>query len=112
MAAAFLLAAYVSGYLIVSIYDSSFGFTELNPLKPKILGAGVLFSFLTAIPVYTAHQLFSPPLPGTTPYQKTASFLSRLFAYCLGCSVITLGLSLIISAKSEPGPLLKLPFHP
>lgn len=107
VAAGFLLAAYVSGYLTVSIYDSSFGFTELNPLKPKILAAGILFSVLIAIPVYAAHKIYSRPYPSTDSLKKVEVFLSRTVAYYYACSVTTTGMTLVISQKPEPGPLLK-----
>lgn len=102
----FLLAAYVAGYLIVSIYESSFGFTELNPLKPKILSAGILFSGLTFIPSYIARRIYSQPFPAT---RRVATALSLTIAYLYACSVAAGGLSLITSQKPEPGPLSKLP---
>lgn len=40
----FLLAAiYASGYIVVSIYHASLGLNEINPLRPKIAAAGLLF---------------------------------------------------------------------
>lgn len=40
----FLLAAiYASGYIIVSIYHASLGLNEINPLRPKVAAAGLLF---------------------------------------------------------------------
>ena len=43
----FLLAAiYASGYIVVSIYHASLGLNEINPLRPKVAAAGLLFSAL------------------------------------------------------------------
>jgi hypothetical protein len=40
----FLLAAiYASGYIVVSIYHASLGLNEINPLRPKVAAAGLLF---------------------------------------------------------------------
>lgn len=109
VAAGFLLAAYVSGYLIVSIYNSSFGFTELNPLKPKILGAGILFGALTAIAFYASNLIYSKPSTAEGTLRKVDTYLSRTVAYFYACSVGTNGLSLIISQRTEAQPLLKAP---
>jgi hypothetical protein len=109
VAAGFLLAAYVAGYLIVSIRDSSFGFTELSPFKPKILGAGILFSALTAIPVYAAQKFFSREYSSTDALAKAAELFSRTVVYWYACSLATTGLGMIIAQKTQPGPILKLP---
>ncbi len=45
------IALYVSGYLVISLHHSEFGFTETNPFRPRILSAGAWFFFLSAIPV-------------------------------------------------------------
>jgi hypothetical protein len=107
--AGLLVAAYVSGYLIVSIHDSTFGFTELSPFKPKILGAGVLFGVLTLMPVSIAHFTFSRPSTGEDSASKTASFLALVLAYYYACSLATTGLTLVLSSTPDAGPMLTLP---
>ena len=52
--AGLVLAVYACGFLIVSLHDSKFGFTETNPFRPKILAAGTWFLIFTSIPVATA----------------------------------------------------------
>src|ERR1017187_1203415 len=42
---------YVCGFLIISLFHSSYGFAETNPFKPRILSAGAWFLLLTAVPV-------------------------------------------------------------
>src|SRR6266849_6370432 len=48
------IAVYASGFLIVSLYHSKFGFVGTNPFRPRVLAAGVWFFFFTAIPVSIA----------------------------------------------------------
>jgi hypothetical protein len=45
------IALYASGFLIVSLDHSMYGFTETNPFRPKILAAGAWFFIFTAAPV-------------------------------------------------------------
>jgi hypothetical protein len=101
--AAFAFVAYLSGYIIVSIYESSFGFTELNPFKPRIVAAGLLFCFLTAVPVYAAWQIFSLNSDKDTRFvQKFASFsINTLFYFYTTSLFMIVGLFAI--ASERPG---------
>ena len=49
-----VIALYASGFLIVSLYHSKFGFIGTNPFRPRVLAAGAWFFFLTSIPVSIA----------------------------------------------------------
>jgi hypothetical protein len=55
--AGIVIALYASGFLIVSLYHSRFGFIGTNPFRPRILAAGAWFFFFTAIPVWFAAGL-------------------------------------------------------
>lgn len=49
--AAFALVLYGCGFLITSIHNSSYGFMETNPFRPKIVSAGAWFILFAAIPI-------------------------------------------------------------
>src|SRR5579884_4161739 len=51
-----VLALYASGFLIISIHQSTYGFTEASPFRPRILAAGSWFFFFFAIPIAVAMQ--------------------------------------------------------
>src|SRR5579871_2249894 len=42
---------YVSGFLITSLNDFRYGFSVMNPLRPRILAAGGWFFLFLAVPV-------------------------------------------------------------
>jgi hypothetical protein len=52
--AALAIALYATGYLIVSLHHSTYGFVGTNPFRPRILAAGAWFCFFLAIPVAVA----------------------------------------------------------
>jgi hypothetical protein len=52
--AALLFSVYVFGFLITSLYTSVYGFTSLNPLRPKVLAAGAWFLFFVSLPAMLA----------------------------------------------------------
>jgi len=51
--AAIVLAAviYGCGFLVVSLHRHSYGLAEPNPLRPKVLAAGILFLVFAALPI-------------------------------------------------------------
>jgi hypothetical protein len=53
-AAALLFSVYAFGFLITSLHTSIYGFTTINPLRPRILAAGTWFLFFAAIPAMLA----------------------------------------------------------
>lgn len=52
--AAFAIALYASGFLIVSLNHFRYGFVTTDPFRPRILAAGAWFFLLSAIPVTAA----------------------------------------------------------
>ena len=48
--AAFAIILYGCGFLITSIYHASYGFSETNPLRPRIVSAGAWFFLFMALP--------------------------------------------------------------
>ncbi|HXY79562.1 MAG TPA: hypothetical protein VEI08_02895 [Candidatus Bathyarchaeia archaeon] len=53
-----VLAVYAAGFLVVSLYNASFGFSELSPFKSKILAAGAWCLLLVAVPTYAALRIY------------------------------------------------------
>src|SRR5580700_9173564 len=49
---AVILAAiiYGCGYVVISVDQFSHGMAEMNPLRPKVLAAGIWFLFFAAVP--------------------------------------------------------------
>ena len=82
--AALAIGVYGCGFLIVSLHDSRFGFTETNPFRPKILAAGTWFLIFTSIPVAIAIGLgrnwFS--------WRRFAGFLYPYYFACLSFSFL------------------------
>jgi hypothetical protein len=54
LAASLLFSVYVFGFLITSLHTSVYGFTTINPLRPRILAAGTWFLIFTGIPTMIA----------------------------------------------------------
>jgi hypothetical protein len=52
-----VLATYVSGFIVLTVYHSNLGISQLNLLRPKILAAGVLVGILFGIPVVETLRL-------------------------------------------------------
>jgi hypothetical protein len=52
-----LVFLYVSGFLITSLHNFQYGFSEMNPLRPRILAAGSWFAIFMAIPFALVWQL-------------------------------------------------------
>jgi hypothetical protein len=82
-----VFASYVFGFLIVSIRDAEYGFGELNPLKPKILAAGALFTFLTSFPIVVAQRYFVGHDKIVSTEQKYARWLVAAVGYLLRCNL-------------------------
>jgi hypothetical protein len=45
------IALYASGFLVLSLYHSKFGFVGTNPFRPSVLAAGAWFLIFTTIPI-------------------------------------------------------------
>ena len=75
------IAVYASGFLIVSLYHSKFGFVGTNPFRPRVLAAGVWFFFFTAIPVSIAARFRK------YSWKEIAKESSGLWVACFGLSI-------------------------
>jgi hypothetical protein len=75
------IALYASGFLIVSLYHSKFGFVGTNPFRPRVLAAGAWFVFFTAIPVSIAVRY------RTYSWVQFAKESAGLWILCYGLSV-------------------------
>jgi hypothetical protein len=91
--AAFAIVLYGCGFLITSIHQFSYGFTESSPLRPRIASAGAWFIAFVAIPI--AFEIEHRKLRGRTEdHQRwlrspaTIMFfdcvLSMFFGLCFG----------------------------
>jgi hypothetical protein len=79
--AAIVIALYASGFLIISIYHSKYGYVGTNPFRPRILAGGAWFFLLTAIPVSIALKY------RTEPWSKIARNAFSLWVALYGLSV-------------------------
>src|SRR5438094_5863846 len=52
--AAIAIALYASGFLIISLHHSKFGFITTDPFRPRILAAGAWFFLFSGIPIIAA----------------------------------------------------------
>jgi hypothetical protein len=91
--AAFAIVLYGCGFLITSIHQFSYGFTESSPLRPRIASAGAWFIVFVAIPI--AFEMEHRRLKGGTENHQrwlrspaTIMFfdcvLSMFFGLCFG----------------------------
>jgi hypothetical protein len=78
---------YVCGFLITSLHDFHFGFSEMNPLRPRILTAGAWFLLFLALPFALVRQLLRHKLWASESkwWFKGASLL---LAYWFSCYLI------------------------
>lgn len=52
-----LAFVYVSGFLITSLHNFRYGFSEMNPLRPRILAAGGWFAIFLGVPYTIVWEL-------------------------------------------------------
>jgi len=78
---------YVCGFLITSLHDFHFGFSEMNPLRPRILTAGAWFLLFLALPFALVRELLRHKLWASESkwWFKGASLL---LAYWFSCNFI------------------------
>lgn len=94
-----LVLIYACGFVILSISNAEYGFTEVNPLRPKILGAGALFLFLTALPMVTALVYFPTDESQDTKEKRYARNIVAATDYMLKCNLLAVSLGLIYAAS-------------
>ncbi len=88
--ASVVLVFYSCGFLITSIHDFQYGFSEMNPFRPRILTAGAWFFLFLAVPFALVRKLAT-----TEPYDKSgvkriARFVNLSWAYIISCYLIQL----------------------
>ena len=99
-----LFVTYLSGFIIVSVHNASYGFTELSPFKPRILSAGVLFCSLVLVPIFSAYFVFSQIKDPDLKFPASlASALAKSTVFLVGCSFAATALTPIYvnSASTE-----------
>jgi hypothetical protein len=86
-----ILAAviYGCGFLVISIHQFSYGLVELNPLRPRVLAAGIWFLFFATIPFVieiegNSIKSSSPERERWSRKRSTRVFLSTLSCFFLG----------------------------
>jgi hypothetical protein len=52
-------AAYVAGFVIVTLHHARFGVLQFDLLRPRVLAAGVVFLVFVSVPVYVAFYFFN-----------------------------------------------------
>jgi hypothetical protein len=92
------IALYASGFLIVSLYHSKFGFISTDPFRPRILAAGAWFFLLLALPVGTALEIRD------LPWLK---ILENLFYVWSGFTFVNIGFFGIFFSY-EPAPAIPI----
>lgn len=102
-----LFAIYVFGFLVVSIHDASYGFSEVNPLKPKIISAGTLFLVLVLVPIVSARRIFSHKEQLTVGQRFSRATIAALM-YFTGCIVLSFFLTTLYVAPPANPPV---PLH-
>jgi hypothetical protein len=70
------VAIYGGGFLAISLHHASFGISQFNLLRPKIISAGVLFFVFAALPVIESIQIFGFPTPEVTKSATDASAIA------------------------------------
>ncbi len=55
--AASVAIVYINGYIILGIHFFRFGFSQLSPLRPRILEAGLTYAVLCIIPILVGYAL-------------------------------------------------------
>jgi hypothetical protein len=75
------IALYASGFLIISLHHSRFGFVGTNPFRPRVLAAGAWFVFFTGIPVSIAARYRN------YSWRQFAKESSGVWLLCYGLSV-------------------------
>lgn len=86
--ALFALIVYVAGFLVTSIYNASFGFSELSPFRPRIIAAGALFVFFTVLPAAGAYTYFLSSGSWWTPRSTFARHAIRALSFFIASAML------------------------
>jgi hypothetical protein len=107
-----LIFFYTSGYLILSVYCASLGIDFHDPLKSKIVAAGMTFTLLVGAPIWAAYRLFLATDAPKLPYLEgpTAHFsfaVSNLYTLCV---LLALPAQILFECNNHPSHLSKALF--
>src|SRR6266404_1058452 len=50
---------YLFGFIVVSIFDATYGIADFNLFRTKVIAVGTLFVFLIAVPMVLTFRMFS-----------------------------------------------------
>jgi hypothetical protein len=78
------IAIYASGFLIVSLFQSKYGFIGTSPFRARILAAGAWFFLFAAIPVATVVSFRIKH--GPVSWMQCAQYL---YIYYIGCTFLS-----------------------
>jgi hypothetical protein len=82
-----VFAIFIFGFLIVAVHNAEYGFSETNPLKPKIVAAGTLFMLFCIFPAAAAKSIFSHNLLQLAPEQRFSRAILASVSYLVACTV-------------------------
>jgi hypothetical protein len=104
-----LVFIYVSGFLTTSLNDFRYGFSELNPLHPRILAAGGWFALFIAVPYALIWELrkSSHWRPRLTEWRDAAFLLyaywgSTIFIAFFSWKIFLFDETKVVSSQSAP----------
>jgi hypothetical protein len=99
--AAVILAAliYSCGFIVISLSQHSYGIAEANPLRPKVLAAGIWFLIFAALPflIVTETRIFRPRSTDSDsdPFRRTSG------ATIFGCTAASIALGMLLLRMFE-----------
>jgi len=88
--AVLVLVLYVCGYLVTSIYQSKYGFTEVSALRPRIVSAGAWFFLFILIPFAIVNSVLKQKFKWQAEDSWWARFTSMLGLYYFACQSLAL----------------------
>lgn len=91
---------YAGGFLALSLHHASFGISQFNLLRPKIISAGVLFLILAALPAIETMQIVEPDVaevkksvtPNSAGPGKSTEHWTRQFGLLLSVIICSSGI--------------------
>jgi hypothetical protein len=96
-----VFAIYVFGFLIVAVHNAEYGFSETNPLRPKIAAAGTLFLLSCLFPVAAAKFTFSHNLQ-LGPEQRFSRAILGTVSYLVVCTFSAVALAPLYEFRTRP----------
>jgi len=86
--ASVVVVIYACGFLITSIHDFQYGFSEMNPFRPRILTAGAWFFLFLAVPFALVRQLTKTDTFRKSDIKGIPRLINLSWAYVLSCNFI------------------------